>query len=64
MATKEELLKEKEKIEKQLKELDSKEYSQKIVILFNPDLTEGRIPFYSKKEFYIKGEKQILTKKI
>ncbi len=63
MATKEELLKEKEKIEKQLKELDSKEYSQKIVILFNPDLTEGRIPFYSKKEFYIKGEKTNFNKK-
>lgn len=61
MKTREELLREKEEIEKQLKKLDKiKEYSKKIVILFNPDLTEGRIPFYSKKEFYIKGRENCL----
>lgn len=40
MKTREELLREKEEIEKQLKKLDKiKEYSKKIVILFNPDTT-------------------------
>lgn len=53
MATRTELLQQKELIEKQLQELANQEYQQKIVIFFNPDLTEGRIPFYSKKEFYI-----------
>ena len=63
MKTREELLREKEEIEKQLKKLDKiKEYSKKIVILFNPDLTEGRIPFYSKKEFYIKERENGLFK--
>lgn len=57
MKTREELLREKEEIEKQLRELQIKEYAKKIVILFNPDLTEGKIPFYSKKEFYIKEGK-------
>ena len=63
MKTREELLREKEEIEKQLKKLDKiKECSKKIVILFNPDLTEGRIPFYSKKEFYIKEGENCLFK--
>ena len=57
MKTREELLREKEEIEKQLKELELQEKIRKIVILFNPDLTEGRIPFYNKKEFYIKERK-------
>lgn len=58
MATKEELLKAKEEIEKQLKKLGEQEYSEKIVVLFTPDLTEGRISFYNKKEFYIKESKR------
>mgnify|MGYP001688602752 CR=1 FL=1 len=53
MVTRTELLKQKEEIEKQLQELANKEYQRKIVIFSNPDLTEGRFPFYSKKEFYI-----------
>lgn len=53
MATKTELLKQKEDIEKQLQELANQDYQRKIVIYFQPDLTEGRIPFYYKKEFYI-----------
>lgn len=53
MATKTELLKQKELIEKQLQELANQDFQQKIVIYFQPDLTEGRIPFYYKKEFYI-----------
>lgn len=63
MKTREELLREKEEIEKQLKKLDTiKEYSKKIVILFNPDTTEGKIPFYSKKEVYIKEREHSLFK--
>lgn len=57
MKTREELLREKEEIEKQLKALELAEYSKKIIILSNPDTTEGRIPFYYRKEFYIKEAK-------
>ena len=53
MLTREELLKAKEEIELLLAQFDLRQYSQKIIILFDPDLTEGRIPFYSKKEFYV-----------
>lgn len=53
MSTREELLKAKAEIEARLAQLDDYDYSHKIVILFHPDLTEGRIPFYSKKEFYV-----------
>lgn len=55
MATREELLRAQAEIERKLKTLDAKEYSEKIVILYNPDLNEGRIPFQNRKEFYIKG---------
>ena len=46
MATRTELLQQKELIEKQLQELANQEYQQKIVIFFNPDLTES---IYTKK---------------
>ena len=60
MSTREELLKAKAEIEAQLARLDAYDYSHKIVILFHPDLTEGRIPFYSKKEFYVKESEKDL----
>ena len=60
MSTREELLKAKAEIEAQLARLDAYDYSHKIVVLFHPDLTEGRIPFYSKKEFYVKESEEDL----
>lgn len=60
MSTREELLKAKAEIEAQLARLDAYDYSHKIVVLFHPDLTEGRIPFYSKKEFYVKESEKDL----
>ena len=60
MSTREELLKAKAEIEAHLARLDAYDYSHKIVVLFHPDLTEGRIPFYSKKEFYVKESEKDL----
>ena len=60
MLTREELLKAQEAIELLLMQFDRRQYSQKIVILSHPDLTEGRIPFYSKKEFYVNESEEDL----
>ena len=55
MATREELLRKKEEIEKKLRKLEQQEYSDKIVVLSNPDVNEGTPPFLDRKEFYVTG---------
>ena len=55
MATREELLRKKEEIEKKLRKLEQQEYSDKIVVLSNPDVNEGTLPFLDRKEFYVTG---------
>ena len=58
MATREELLRKKEEIEKKLRKLEQQAYSDKIVVLSNPDVNEGRFPFLDRKEFYVTGSTQ------
>ena len=55
MATRAELLRKKEEIEEKLRILEKKEYFDKIVVLSNPDVNEGRFPFLDRKEFYVTG---------
>ena len=55
MATRDELLRQKEEIEKKLRKLEQQAYSDKIVVLSNPDVNEGTFPFLDRKEFYVTG---------